>query len=40
MDPPNGPLAPLAGVEALFRVLLPKPISVHTAYKGQKRIIF
>jgi len=27
MDPPDGPLAPLPGVETLFRVLPPKPVS-------------
>lgn len=40
MDPPNGSLAPLAGVEALFRVLLPKLVPAHTAHKGQMRIKF
>jgi hypothetical protein len=33
VDPPDGPLAPLAEVETLFRVLLPKPVSIHIAHR-------
>ena len=33
MDLPDGSLAPLAGVEALFRVLFTKPVSVHAAHR-------
>ncbi len=40
MNPLGGLLAPSPGAEALFRILSPKPVSAHAAYRGQKQVEF